>query len=62
MKNAKTKTCANSVCGKSFNFKNALQNYCCLNCKHQVAITQWAIVMHEKSKSIKELLNKIYYN
>jgi hypothetical protein len=43
-------------------WKNALQNYCCLNCKHQAAYTHRLKIMLEKSKSIKELLNKIYYN
>jgi hypothetical protein len=62
MKNLKTKTCANSICGKSFSFKSAMQNYCCLHCKHQAAFTHRVKVMHDKSKSIKELLNKIYYN
>ena len=37
MKNLKTKTCANSVCGKSFNFKSPKKIYCCQHCKNQAS-------------------------
>jgi hypothetical protein len=35
MKNLKTKTCPNSGCGKSFNYKSPKKKFCCLHCKNQ---------------------------